>query len=61
MDLFFAFCLKDFNKGTAFLNKVKFMIWSRCVLFLLLKSMQSQLNTIQPQLKILRKKGKKYS
>ena len=58
MDLFFAFFKRILIKKTAFLNKVKFLTWSRFALFLLLKNMQSQLKTIQPQLKTLRNKGK---
>ena len=44
----FCNCFKGFNKENSFLNKVKFCL-------------QSQLKTIQPQLKTLRKKGRKYS
>ena len=47
MDLLFAIFSKDFNKKKQlFWNKVKFLIWQRFALFLLLKNMQSQLKTI---------------
>jgi hypothetical protein len=45
-------------KKAALLNKVFFGFGKGLLCFLLLKSMQSQFKTIQPQLKTLRKKGK---
>jgi hypothetical protein len=55
----FFICLKDINKENSFFEQGKvFDLVKVCFVFLLLKSMQSQFKTIQPQLKTLRKKGK---
>ena len=56
----FFICLKDFNKENSFFEQGKVIDLVRVrFVFLLLKSMQSQFKTIQPQLKTLREKGQK--
>ena len=60
MDPFFAFCLNDFNKENNFFEQGKVLdLVKVCFVFSFEK--QSQLKTIQPQLKTLGKKGKIYS